>query len=33
MFRVAILVPLAIVAALQFEWSGAESNNDPFTIT
>jgi hypothetical protein len=43
MFRFAILVPLAIVAALtatpvfaaplQFDWSGVDSNDDPFSIT
>ncbi|MBK1705535.1 PEP-CTERM sorting domain-containing protein [Halochromatium glycolicum] len=43
MFRFAILVPLAIVAALAatpafavpllFEWSGVDSNDDPFAVT
>jgi hypothetical protein len=42
MFRFAILVPLTIVAALTaipafaapllFEWSGTDSNNDPFSV-
>ncbi|MBK5929059.1 PEP-CTERM sorting domain-containing protein [Halochromatium salexigens] len=43
MFRFAILVPLTIVAALtatpvfaaplQFDWSGVDSNDDPFAVT
>jgi hypothetical protein len=43
MFRFAILVPLTIVAALTatpvfaapllFEWSGVDSNDDPFAVT